>query len=82
MMLMSSGPSGHYLDSELAPEIQRRMTNCAELKQSHRMVTARQHVVEGVVTGIISGAVADRDGEKHGVPLPLIIVPRNGTCFM
>lgn len=75
IMLVESGTSRKYLDGELARGIQLRMTNYAELKQSHRIVTAGNRVVEDIATGTISGAVTDRDGKKRLLGFSVIIVP-------
>lgn len=58
IMLVDSGALTQYLEQRVRP---RNIipTNYTELKQSHRIVTAGEHVVEDVATGTISGAVTD-----------------------
>lgn len=78
IMLVDSDASGYYLDSELAPGIQFRVTNYAELKQPQRIDTAGKHTVEGVATGTISRIVTGRDGKRHPVSPSVTIMPGLG----
>lgn len=76
ILLLSSGASRQYLDSDVALAIRLRITDYAELKLPHRIVPAGIHVVEDVATGTASGTVIDRDGKKHPIRLSIIICLR------
>ena len=74
-MLVDSGSTGHYLDSDLIPGLQNRMVDYKALDETHEVVTAGHHTLEGIGTGIINGGVTDQDGNEHRVELSGTIVP-------
>ena len=58
-MMVDSGSTAHYLDSDLIPGLQNRMVDYKELDKTHKIVTAGHHTLEGVGTGTINGSVTD-----------------------
>ena len=77
-MLGDSGATANYLDSDLAPGLKHRMADYKELEQPHKVITAGNHILEGVATGTIKGTVIDKDGNQHHVELAGIVVPGLG----
>lgn len=60
----------------------RWIADFAELEQPHRIVTVGKHVLEGIATATVTGAVTDQDGKQHQVALSSIVVPGLGRHLL
>ena len=76
-ILGDSGASEHYLDIDLHPALRERMLDYEILKESHQIITAKEHVIEGTAKGTMIGTFNGQHGEKQ-VAFSAIAVPRLG----
>ena len=74
-MLVASGSTGHYLDSDLTCGLQNRIVDYMELNETMQIVTAGHHTLEGIGTGTIEDSVTEQDGRQQQVNFPGTIVP-------
>ena len=74
-MLVDSGATANYLDSDLAPDLKHRMADYKEMEQAHKAITARKRILEGVATGTIKRTVTDKDGNQQHVGLAGVVFP-------
>ena len=77
-LLVDSGSTSNDLDSDLAPGLKYQMADYKELEQPHKVITAVKHILEGVETGTVKGAVTGKDGHQQHVGLADIVVPGLG----
>ena len=75
---MDSGVSEHYLDIDLHPGLRDRMLDYEILKEPHQIITAGEHVIEGITKGTIIGTFNGQHGEKLQVAFSTIAVPGLG----
>ena len=54
-ILVDSGASEHYLDIDLHPRLGERVLDYEILKEPHQIITAGEHVIEGIAKGTIIG---------------------------
>ena len=71
---MDSEASGHYFDEALHPGLKDKQLNYKTLEKPHKIVTAGRHVLQGITTGTVSGAIADMKGNRHQVDLAGLVV--------
>ena len=57
-MLVDSGATHNYADPLLPPWLQAFMTDYSVLSVPHTIVTAGQHVLQGVATGTVRGTIS------------------------
>ncbi|CAB1097546.1 unnamed protein product [Ectocarpus sp. CCAP 1310/34] len=74
-----SGATDNYLDPGLTPGLRAHMRDVEHLRVPHTIVAAGQHVLKGVTTGTIFGAVTDDNGNDRHVSFRVILVPGLGT---
>ena len=77
-ILVDSGSSGHYVDTDLHPGLKDCMRDYEVLKQPHLIVTAGEQVIEGKAKGTIIGTFNDQHGKKRPVSFSAIAVPGLG----
>ncbi|CAB1109507.1 unnamed protein product [Ectocarpus sp. CCAP 1310/34] len=78
-MVVDSGATDNYLDPGLTPGLRAHMRDVERLRVPHTIVAAGQHVLKGVATGTIFGAVTDDNGNDRHVSFRGILVPGLGT---
>ncbi|CAB1110628.1 unnamed protein product [Ectocarpus sp. CCAP 1310/34] len=78
-MVVDSGATDNYLDPGLTPGLRAHMRDVEHLRVPHTIVAAGQHVLKGVTTGTIFGAVTDDNGNDRHVSLRVILVSGLGT---
>lgn len=64
-VLVDSGASEHFLDPCLTPDLQDRLSNYNIFKLSRKIVTAGQHILEGITTGTVHDTVNDVSGRPQ-----------------
>lgn len=72
---VNSGTTANYLDNELAPGLKLRTEDYKEPEQSHKVITAGKHILEGVATGTIKGTDTYKDDTQQDVGHAGIVVP-------
>ena len=72
---MDSGASEFCLDIDLHPGLRERMLDYETLKEPHQIITAGEHVIEGIAKCTIVGTFNGEHGEKHQVAFSAIAVP-------
>ena len=77
-MLVDCGAVENFVDNELIPDVESLMLDYTVLDKPKEIVTARQQLLLGIVTGILPGAITDKVGNKFDVGFPSLIVPRLG----
>ena len=78
-MLVDSGATDNYLDPALTPGVQAHMRDIEDLRIPLPIITAGQHVLHGVTTGVISGTVTGDSGHDRQVSFRVVLVPGLGT---
>ncbi|MEP4209297.1 hypothetical protein [Marinobacter alexandrii] len=78
-MLVDSGASSNFVESELTPGLLASMRDYELLQVPHEIVAAGQHVLFGVAAGTINGTITDDGGNKRAFSFRAIIVPGLGT---
>ncbi|MEP5174639.1 GAG-pre-integrase domain-containing protein, partial [Marinobacter alexandrii] len=78
-MLVDSGASSNFVESELTPGLLASMRDYELLQVPHEIVAAGQHVLFGVAAGTINGTITDDGGNKRNFSLRAIIVPELET---
>ena len=73
-ILVDSGASEHYLDIDLPPGLRERMLDYEILKESHQIITAGEHVIEGIAKGTIIGTFNGQHGKKQQMAFSAIAV--------
>lgn len=58
-MLVDSGTSEHYVDSELYPGLQGQVLDYVVLEKPHQITTAGNHVLQRIASGTVTGTVSD-----------------------
>lgn len=78
-MVVDSGATDNYLDPALTPGLRAHMCDVEDLQVPHTIVAAGQHLLKGVTTGTIFGAVTDDSGNDRSVSFRVVLVPGLGT---
>ena len=78
-MVVDSGATDNYLDPALTPGVRAHMCDVEDLQLPHTIVAAGQHLVEGVTTGTMVGAVTADNGNDRRVSFCVVLVPDLGT---
>ena len=78
-MVVDSGANNNYLDPALTPGVRTHMCDVEDLQIPHKIVAAGQHLLKGVTTGTIFGAVTDNNGNDRRVSFRVVLVPDLGT---
>eukprot|EP00903_Cladosiphon_okamuranus_P015234 g14080.t1 len=78
-MVVDSGATDNYLDPALTPGVRAIMHDVEDLRVPHTIVAAGQHLLQGVTSGTIFGAVTDADGNDQEVSFNVVLVPGLGT---
>ena len=77
-IFVDSGASKHYLDIDLNPKLRERMMDYEILKELHQIITAGEHVIEGIAKDSVIGTFNGQHGEKQQVAFSAIAVPGSG----
>ena len=77
-ILVDSGASDPCLDIDLHPELRESMLDYEILKEPHQIITAGEHVIEGIAKGTIIGTFNGQHGEKQQLAFSAIAVPGLG----
>ena len=77
-MLVDSGASENYLDSDMIPGLANMLWNYKVLVAPKEIVTAGNHTLLGTHTGTLQGTVTDDSAHRHRVKLPCVLVPGLG----
>lgn len=77
-ILVDSGATAHYLDSDLIPELPNILKNYARIQQPMKIIGAGGHEFYGVGEGVISVLVQDEDGINRRVQFKCTTVPGLG----
>ena len=72
---MESRATNNYLDPALTLEVRAHMCDIEDLQVPHKIVAAGQHLLKGVTTGTILGAVTDDTGNDRRVSFRVGLVP-------
>ena len=78
-MLVDSGAAHNFVDPMLTPWLQEFMTYYRVLSVPHTIVTAGQHVGQGVSTGTVRGTISDDGGLERVVSFHAVVVPEMGA---
>ena len=78
-MVVDRGATNNYLDLALIPGMRAHMCNVEHLQVPYTIVAAGQHLLKGVTTGTIFGAVTDDNGNDRRVSFRVVLVPDLGT---
>ena len=81
-MVVDSGATDNVLDAELTPGLRARMRDIEIVSVPHTIVAAGKHLLKGVETGIILGAVTDNCGNALHVSFRVVLVPGLGTNLL
>ena len=73
-MVVDSGGTDNFLDPELTPGVRARMPDIEILSVPKTIVAADKHLLKGVETGIIFGAVTDNCGNALHVSFRLSLI--------
>ncbi|CAB1113015.1 unnamed protein product [Ectocarpus sp. CCAP 1310/34] len=79
LMLVDSGATDNYLDPALTPGVRAHMRDIEDLRIPLPIITAGQHVLHGVTTGVLFGTVTDDSGQDRQVSFRVVLVPGLGT---
>ena len=74
-MVVDSGATNNYLDPALSSGVRAHICNVEDLQVPHTIVAAGQHLLKGVTTGTIFGAVMDDNGNNRRVSFRFVMVP-------
>ena len=77
-LLVDSGATHNFVDPFLTPWLQEFVTDYSVLSAPHNIVTAGQHVVQGVATGTVRGTISD-DGLERVLSFHAVVVPGMGV---
>ena len=78
-MVVDSGATKNYLDPALTLGVRAHMCDVEDLQVPYTIVAAGQHLLKGVTTGTIFGAVTDDNGNDRRVSFRVVLVPDLGT---
>ena len=78
-MVVDSEATNNYLDPALTPGVRAHLCDVEALQIPHTIVAADQHLLKGVTTGTIIGAVTDDNGNDRRVSFRVVLVPDLGT---
>ncbi|CAB1113505.1 unnamed protein product [Ectocarpus sp. CCAP 1310/34] len=78
-IVVDSGATDNYLGPGLTPGLRAHMRDVEHFRVPHTIVAAGRHVLKGVATGTIFGAVTDDNGNDQLVSFRVILVPGLGT---
>lgn len=73
-LLVNGGSSHHYFDDIVIPGLDNHMINVEELETPRNISTAGDHIFLGTRTGTLPGTVVDKDGRRHSVNTPGVLV--------
>ena len=74
-IIVDSEATNNHLDPALTPGVRAHMCDVEDLLVPHMIVDAVQHLLQGVITGTIFGAVKDDNGNDRRVTLRVVFVP-------
>ena len=74
LLLVDSGSSDYYFDDIIIPGLENHMLNVDVLETPHKISMAGNHILLGMRTGTPPGTVVDKDGRRHSVKIPGVIV--------
>eukprot|EP00752_Nemacystus_decipiens_P017171 g15384.t1 len=77
-MTVDTGASSHFLDSELIPELEKRMIEYTKIDPPLAITVAGQGQLHGTAKGALKVIVTDLQGNPRSVRLPFICVPTLG----
>lgn len=77
-MLVDSGASEHFIDSDLIPDVRECLTSCTVLDPPMVITTAGLHSIHGFATGTLPCAVVDTNGQEHEISVSVTLVPGLG----
>ena len=77
-MLVDSGASAHFVDSELIPGLQECMQSYEPLVPPMIITTAGMRRVYGTAAGMLPCAVTDTDGVERRITVRVVVVPGMG----
>ena len=80
-MVVESGATNNYLDPALTPAVRAHMCDVEDLQVPHTIVATGQHLLKGVTTGTIFGAVTNDNGNDRRVSFRVVSVPELGTSL-
>ena len=78
-MVVDSGATNNYLDPALSPGVWALMCDVEGLQVPRTIVAAGQHLLKGVTTRTIFGAVTNDNGNDRRVSVRVDLVPDLGT---
>ena len=78
-MVVDSGATNNYFDPALTPGVRAHMCDVEGFQVPYTIVAAGQHLLKGVTTGTIFGAVTDGNGNDRRVSFRVVLVPDLGT---
>ena len=78
-IVVDSEGTNNYLDPALTPGVRAHTCDAEVLHVPHTIVAAGQHLLKGVTTGTIFGAVTDDNGNDRRVFFCAVLVPDSGT---
>ena len=78
-MVVDVGATNNNLDPAFTPGVRAHMCDVEDLQVPYTVVAAGQHLLKGVTTGTIFGAVTDDNGKDRRVSLRVVLVPDLGT---
>ena len=73
-VMVDSGSSEHFMDPFLIPGLQNRMMDYKALDELHKILTAGDHVLQGISTGTVHGTVKDGHGRKSVINFSAFVV--------
>ena len=77
-MLVDSGASAHFVDSNLLPDLHEFLVNRRELQPRMVIQTAGLHSIYGVATGQLPCIAVDTDGIEREITVRVTLVPGLG----
>ena len=78
LLLVDSGSSDHYFEDTIFPGLENLMFSVEMLETPRNNSTAGNNTLLGTRTGVLPGTVVDKDGRKHSVQIPGVIVSGMG----
>ena len=73
-MVVDSGATNNYLDPAISSGVRAHICDVEDLQVPHTIVAAGQHLLKGVTTGAIFGAVMDDNGNDRRVSFRFVLV--------
>ena len=78
-MLVDRGAAHDFVDPLLTPWLQESMTDYSVLSVPHTIVTAGQHVLQGVATDTVRVTISDDGSLERVVSFHAVVVPGMGA---